>query len=1624
MTLGMKDMGNAEKSLFNKKFLKQLDLQEEEMNRVLEHCTWRKNLSHLVESGDFHAASLLEILKPAMAFFAEEPSEGWLQFISDSIRASLYPENFHANNDNNLIKARIFFMQNYRILLQYEEETCGFSPTDHLEFLNAEETKECVIFEEYENFKNFWKKNYIFEFMRLNREITQYNTAGHICGVHYVAVCMGRQFAGTGIPIDIALLSGAAAGHDLGKFGCSAKEASRVPYLHYYYTDELLKKEKMPMIGHIASNHSTWDLELENLSIESILLIYSDFRVKSETVSGVETVDFHTLDEAFDIILNKLDNVDDAKRLRYRKVYAKLKDFENYMISIGISTDVLAEPKAKAEVQQKDTSLLMGEEVVEGLKHMAIGHNVRVMSIFNNETAFGSLIEAARSERQWKSQRTYLNIFSEYHTYMTKQEKLMTLYFLYELLSHREGDIRRQAGKLLGTIVAGFDDIYRKELPEYVKTEGAKEAFEIWQIFLDKIVFPDHKVTDQHRSWIGYTLKTVLQGIIENTDKDTCRMFMTGYFAMLKSNSIENSGVFVVLDSLLTIPSEIFEQDDMESAIKFAADVSVRESTEIRIGALRVSEYIAGNLINEVVSSCISEILRNSDSVTENVSVAYLAYKVCGLIGDEKRKAAYYERFTNYKQANEGDENDISIIFRENLKMGTPWVVKIVNIDFLLEQALSGNLDNQKFHLATHLSNLIKVSERVTVRHRAGRGLIDIAKTLPIEQLNEIVIELTKGLEIGEYQFSKYIPEYLGALALQLCPEEFDELIENLRDLLENMNDHVGSVTLDTVGEILEHYADYKYRREESEDEYENRKIRMLGMLLKGFVNHQETVSQEAFMVIGQHIFGSGVLKEEEKFDAFRYLYKKLLTLIVSCRNYDMNFFTNAAALNHIYRFISEYYFSKGKMELSEINKIAFFPGTFDPFSLSHKGIVQAVKNLGFEVYLALDEFSWSKKTQPRMIRRKIANISVADEGDVYMFPDDFPVNIANPEDLKNLKEIFPGKEIYIVAGSDVIINASSYSDDPVENSIHSMNHIVFKRETAESGTDDISALNAAYRRITGRVIKLTLPVQLEDISSTSIRENIDNSRDISNLIDPAVQNYIYDNGLYLREPQYKNIFETKSVFCEELDSPQDLCLKPVIRELNEKGISTGRLERYLGRADVNVSVIKDGENRVCAFAAMNRLETGNLYDAFRDIEVAAYLRKKTTGHMLVIRELFSRNIPEIINLDQVIMTEVLAEAVAADITYAIFAPLGKRIDHKVRDVLLRQGFTEIKIGGKPQGIYEVNMKEPIAVIKNMDTVLKAPFNSNPRILSILEQTHEELQLTLTRLNPGNLVLSFDAGIMHQKIVDMVTATNNVPNRTMKKRSLGECMCVPFGKILMGKTVPNTVTKALHTEKVFTSKLDNFTIEEYPMYTTIQNQIKTIKSFGRPVILVDDLLHKGYRIKALDPIFKDNDVEIRKIITGLLSGRGRDLMEVQDREVESAYFIPNLKYWFVESTMYPYIGGDGIQSENKTEYNLINSINLILPFVAPVFLRNAAEGGVYELSEVCIKNAGKIFTVLEEEYQKTYEKQLTIKRLSDTIISPRMPNGAAKVFVDVNLSPSVYMEDYLERLIRIESALR
>ena len=106
------------------------------------------------------------------------------------------------------------------------------------------------------------------------------------------------------------------------------------------------------------------------------------------------------------------------------------------------------------------------------------------------------------------------------------------------------------------------------------------------------------------------------------------------------------------------------------------------------------------------------------------------------------------------------------------------------------------------------------------------------------------------------------------------------------------------------------------------------------------------------------------------------------------------------------------------------------------------------------------------------------------------------------------------------------------------------MNHIAFRR------VGDVKADNKYNRQmmdqISGKVVELELPEHLEDISSTRIRENVDLNRDISNLIDPSVQEYIYYNGLYLREPEYKPYIRARAISYEEVETPDEMLLAEI----------------------------------------------------------------------------------------------------------------------------------------------------------------------------------------------------------------------------------------------------------------------------------------------------------------------------------------------------------------------------------------------------------------------------------------------------------------------------------------------
>ena len=455
-------------ALESRHFLATLGMDKEEMTAWIRRSHLRALADELQgcrdEDGRFLSPQVLAAAQPYLDCLRQEPPGGWLKCCYRRVLVRLFPGSCQGNRELEAAVGRgaqgdiyrqgcLIFMQLLRGLYHYERNVLPFDPKKDMPLIPAEEIARKGYIKEYLRLRMLATDDYIYEFMRIGIDITPFNTLGHVGGVHYVAVYAARQLARNGIPVDVALISGAAACHDIGKYGCKKNEEKRVPYLHYYYTGMCCRRLGLPAIGHIAANHSVWDLELENLSVESLLLIYADFRVKSSrNDKGKEIVHFYSLAEAFDVILGKLDNVDEAKRQRYQKVYAKLADFEAFMEEHGVVTELPADfawqPADPPQPVHREKVLLEGNDVIDQLKYAAIDHNIRLMSIFRDESDFGNLIEAARSERLWKNVRTYIGIFEEYSTYMTEHQKLMTLKFLYELLSHREGDIRLQAALL------------------------------------------------------------------------------------------------------------------------------------------------------------------------------------------------------------------------------------------------------------------------------------------------------------------------------------------------------------------------------------------------------------------------------------------------------------------------------------------------------------------------------------------------------------------------------------------------------------------------------------------------------------------------------------------------------------------------------------------------------------------------------------------------------------------------------------------------------------------------------------------------------------------------------------------------------------------------------------------------------------------------------------------------------------------------------------------------------------------------------------------------------------------------------------------------------------------------
>lgn len=1532
--------------------------------------------------------SCCAVIGTAAAAMADIPAPegGWSGYVLNNAISRLYPQHRReaTEQQEDFALCALLALQ----LLLAEERSLPFDMTMDFAFCTEAEAADSPY---YQRFLQVWRQDFIYELLRLSSELTPFSTLQHIAMVHHVAMTAGRALRRSGVTVDLGLTSAAAAGHDIGKFGCLPGE--RVPYLHYYYTDEWLTRSGLPQVGQVAGNHSTWDLELANLSVESMLLIYADFRSKQRReADGRETAALYSLKDAFDVILSKLDNVDGAKKRRYEYVYRKLRDFEEYMRFCGV--DVTLRGHDTAPEQQPDAALMTPEQYYRAFCLMAVEHNLSMMRRLSHEGLFSDLLEKARSEKDWARVRTYLCILEDYFTYLSANQKIQTVYFLYELLLHPEGDIRRQAAALMGQVMAKFSLRYKKELPSSAPQAAVEQTqFALWAQYLNLLFYPDHKLTPQQTSHIRFTAKLVVFATLENCAPQETERFLSVLLAHYQSARVEDEGAALALtDTLSYLPLKLLTQAQLQQVTDFALAQCRSADPSVQAAALQFFLRARQTLAEEPLLNDRLARLRAENITFPLPSLRYQYARVQGMAAEKAVKVLKPE--------------ELSDILLDNLKTATPWMIKVVNVELLARYAAHGG--GSAMQIAAHFANIIRVSEAVVVRERAGRALLGIAPRLTSEERNEVAVELAKALEAGHYEFSKYIPQYLGSFMLWLPPAELDEVIDYLAELLSHSADSVVASALDTVGFALENYRLYPRRFPEEEGVWDRRRCRLAGLLLKGMASYREAVQQEAMYVMGDTLFSSIRFPDERKAWLFTLCAHKLLFLIRENQGGGLNDLYCSAALYRIYQFIVRYETDNGPFRFTQRQKVAFFPGTFDPFTLSHKALACTIRDMGYEVFLAVDEFSWSKKTQPSLIRRKIASMSVADEFHVHLFPYNIPVNIANPGDLRRLKDMFAGRELYLIVGSDVIHGASSYKAAPSPDSVHSMNHIVFRRVSALHGEE--KDMDADVGMITGKVVQLQLPSQLEDISSTRIRENIDMNRDISHLIDPVVQEYIYQRGLYLREPQYKPLLSPGTLRFDEAE-PEE----PLLAELLALGMPPAAADGICRRGE-RIMTLRSGGTLLCA-AAFSQRRTRELLSLLGDPARVNDVRGVASGKLLCLTGLYGGDTESL----QLLLTQLFAQAMEQDCLWALFAALDAPADPAADDLLRQQGLRPVRPGDP--SLLLADMSAPVVFLQNVETAIKPPFSGDGAVLSAIHQARRRFKLGLVDLYPGRLIFTISSQLVLHRLVEKITALNGVPMIPTKPRVLGPYMCVPFGKLLRRAAIPNTVTKTIHTDKVFAADRRTQHIGAFPGYAPLADQMRVVHSFRRPVILVDDQLHTGRRIGVLDPLAREQQVEIKEVLVGILSGQGRDLAQQLGRDVDYVYFVPNLRAWYVESTLYPFIGGDTVEHPDMERSGLQPSVNLILPYVYPEHLRQCGADAAYTFSRTCIENTLYIIEALETAYRRVYARSLTLRRLSEAVVLPLCPDkGRMQYSLDGAVSD--YLRDDLETLRRLENLFR
>lgn len=196
--------------------------------------------------------------------------------------------------------------------------------------------------------------------------------------------------------------------------------------------------------------------------------------------------------------------------------------------------------------------------------------------------------------------------------------------------------------------------------------------------------------------------------------------------------------------------------------------------------------------------------------------------------------------------------------------------------------------------------------------------------------------------------------------------------------------------------------------------------------------------------------------------------------------------------------------------------RIGIYGGSFDPV---HMGHINAA--LAFKEELSLDKIIVIPAYQPphkkglaltpsehRMNMCKIAfgNLEGFEVSDMEIKREDEGYM---SDTVAQLRELYPNDEFFLLMGGDMLLYFQHW---------HAWQKITDEAVLAVAARnfDDDSALEAeaAVLRSYGAEVRI-IPIDVKEISSTSVRESVRKADDISSIVPQGIADYIWDHYLY-----------------------------------------------------------------------------------------------------------------------------------------------------------------------------------------------------------------------------------------------------------------------------------------------------------------------------------------------------------------------------------------------------------------------------------------------------------------------------------------------------------------------------